>query len=151
MAKATTLPHRRPTTDKFASLCRALREVEGDGAAGEKEADKVQPRFPRDGIAVVSRTCHTSSCSPVITALQHAHAVQEAPEIEVEYVSAPHEYEELLRSEAEPEPETEPDLAGAAGLGSSGGGLGFVSAGPPGADSGLHLHKSKGRIEPDGA
>lgn len=68
-------------------------------------------------------------------ALKHLHAVQEGPEVEVEYVSAPHEYEELLQSEPEPEPES--DAAGTAGLGSSGGGLGFVSAGTSGAGSGL--------------
>ena len=66
-------------------------------------------------------------------ALKHVQVAQGAPEVEVEYVSAPHEYEELLQSEPKPES----DAAGAAGLESSGGGLGFVSAGPSGADSGL--------------
>lgn len=57
--------------------------------------------------------------------------MQEVPEVEVEYVSAPHEYEELLRSEPEAGP------AGTAGLGSSSeGGLGFVSAGTSGSGSG---------------
>ena len=130
-------PVLRRTTDNPASLRRALREVEEDGAAGEKESDKVQPRnlFPVcKGITIL-----TSSCIYVTTALKHVHAVQEAPEVEVEYVSAPHEYEELLRSEPEPEPEPEADPEQeSAGLGSSGGGLGFVSAGAPGAGSGVH-------------
>lgn len=58
------------------------------------------------------------------------HAMQDALEVEVEYVSAPHEYEELLQSEPEAAPEATADL------GSAGGGLGFVAAGTGGADSG---------------
>ena len=80
-------------------------------------------------------------------ALRHANAMQEAPEVEVEYVSAPHEYEELLQSEPDPEA----DAAGAAGLGSSAGGLGFVSASTPGegsgAGSGVHLFRIESRPE----
>ena len=62
--------------------------------------------------------------------------MQSASEVEVEYVSAPHEYEELLQSEPEAAP------AETAGLGSSGGGLGFVSAGASVSDSGVsHLSR----------
>ena len=65
--------------------------------------------------------------------------MQDKPEVEVEYVSAPHEYEELLQSEAEAEAEP----SSTAGLGTSGGGLGFIKAGTPGSESGsgtpLHL------------
>ncbi len=75
--------------------------------------------------------------------------MQEAPEVEVEYVSAPHEYEELLQSEPEPEA----DAAGTAGLGSSGGGLGFLPAGSSeegsGAGSGVHLPQMNSRPERD--
>lgn len=60
--------------------------------------------------------------------------------VEVEYVSAPREYEELLHAEEDPAPS-------AGGLGFTGG-LGFVSAGASGGGLGsesefsVHLHAS---------
>ncbi|CAK0783418.1 hypothetical protein CVIRNUC_006617 [Coccomyxa viridis] len=66
-------------------------------------------------------------------------AEKDKPEVEVEYVSAPHEYEELLRSEAEAEADAEAEPSSTAGLGTSGGGLGFIKAGTPGSDQGSGL------------
>ena len=79
-------------------------------------------------------------------AQDHA-GVQDKPEVEVEYVSAPHEYEELLQSEVEAEAEP----TSTAGLGSPAGGLGFIKAGTPGADQGsgtalLSLHAPAGLL-----
>ena len=62
--------------------------------------------------------------------------MQDKPEVEVEYVSAPHEYEELLQTEAEAEADAEAEPSSTAGLGTSGGGLGFIKAGTPGSDQG---------------
>ena len=71
-----------------------------------------------------------SSSGSLHMVLIQIHAMQDAPEVEVEYVSAPHEYEELLQSEPDAAPEATADL------GSSEGGLGFVAAGTSGAGSG---------------
>ena len=73
--------------------------------------------------------------------------MQDKPEVEVEYVSAPHEYEELLQSEAEAEAEPSSTV----GLGAPGGGLGFIKAGTPGSDQGsgtalLSLHDPVGLL-----
>ena len=102
--------------------------------------------LPSDGTAVQQNLAPALVLS-VTMAMRHVHGMQEAPEVEVEYVSAPHEYEELLQSEPEPSAEA----AGTAGLGSSGGGLGFVAAGTSeeGSGPGLGVHLPEMESRPD--